>query len=135
MKCVDLTIFGRSTTKRSTVIIESTAKWKKVEIKGWRYSVSQESPGIMLLKPAEPSNPLSTPGFELPDEAVGGLGLEIHVDELVWVCGNDDRFLINSPEQGALRAITIHCVRGSQATLAKSFRLLPVPEKSAWKFW
>jgi hypothetical protein len=125
MRPVDLTILARSTTKRSTVTISGASKWREVEIVGWRYNVSPGPPGVVLLKPSSPSDPLSTPGFELPDDAVGGFGLEILVDEPVWVSGNDDRLVIVAPEQGPIRAITIHCIAGSKAALAKSFKVVP----------
>lgn len=137
MKPIDLTIHAQTDAEEATVIVKSIANWKKIEIRGWRYGVSQSTPGVMLLAPSDPSSPLILPGFELPQDGVGNMSLEIKVNEPIWVSGNDDRLVVSSSKMGEFRGIIIHCIPSSKAALVESFQLLPKnsPAPSAAKTW
>ena len=128
---VRLDALTHGTTTRSTLIIGG-AKWKHVEVKGWPYGLSVKPSGAFLLSAA---NAPSIPGFmptgmtfESPVQEGGGFNLEIQLDELVSVFGNDDILMVSSREAGVNRSITIRSIPGSQPALAKSFKLLPVDE-------
>jgi len=125
MKPVDLTILAKTKTKRSLIMVDGASQWMKLEIKGWRYVISQTKQGVLNLTPAG-HLPISMSGVDLPDTAVGQLDLEIVVEKDVWICGSDNLLVINSPKEGPTHGIFLHCVPTSQAELASTVKIVPI---------
>lgn len=129
---VMLKALAHADTAKSTLLIKG-AKWEKVEVKGWPHGVSQTPSGALLLSSAAgspaPSIPSMTPSgisFENPVKDGGGFDLEIQIEELASVFGNEQTLMIASRTAGVNRSITIQGVPGAQPGLDKCFTLVPI---------
>jgi len=117
---------AKSTTGQSIVKVSKASRWFQVWIDGWRYDMSQETPGVLLLKPSEP-NAGCIPGFGLPETGVGHMDLEVHVNEPVWVCKNDHMLVITGLWEPALCAVFIYLAVGEHTGRPDSWNSPPLP--------
>ncbi|MGO8760053.1 MAG: formylglycine-generating enzyme family protein [Terracidiphilus sp.] len=117
---------ARSTASRSIVKVSKSSRWFQLAVDGWRYDLSQQEPGTLLLKPSEP-NGRSLPGFGLPEETVGRMHLEIHINEPVWVCKDNGLLVITSLKEPNPSAIFIYLAAGEHTGRPGSLNLPALP--------